>query len=99
MSASKIIKTISFVLVYWINLVLAAALWLCGQSGNIMLGILLIVLYRLSLWSTPFLVTLICWLPSMPKLSVKRKLLINAAHLLLCGALYVLCFLLFGNWF
>ena len=39
MKALKIIKAILFGLIYSTNLFLAVSLWLCGESGNIMLGI------------------------------------------------------------
>ena len=99
MTASKIIKIILFTLVYSINFSLALALWLCGLSGNIMIGIFLIALYRLSLWFSPLAVTVVCWLPLKPKVPVRSKLLFNLAHLAFCGALFLTCFLLFGNWF
>ena len=99
MSKSKIIKSILFGLVYGTNLFLAFLLWLCGLSGNIMIGILLIALYRPSLWFSPLAATLICWLPIKPVPSVRRRLLFNLAHLVICGALFLTCFLLFGNWY
>ena len=99
MTTSKIIKTILFSLIYFINFRLALALWLCGLSGNIMIGIILIVLYRLSLWFSPLAVTIICWLPLKPKVPVRTKLLFNLVHLAFCGVLFLTCFLLFGNWF
>ena len=86
-------------MVYGINLLLALSLWLCGLSGNIMLGILLIVLYRPSLWLAPIALSVICWLPSEPKHPPRKKLLFNLAHLAACGTLFVLCFLMFGNWY
>ena len=67
MKALKIIKAILFGLIYGTNLFLAVCLWLCGQSGNIMLGILLIALYRPSLWFAPLWLTILCWLPTRPK--------------------------------
>ena len=63
----KIVKVVLLGLTYGWNLLLAAALWGCGETGNIMLGILVICLYRLSLWTTPFLVTAFCWIPTKPK--------------------------------
>lgn len=99
MKNSKKIKTILFSIVYGLNLLLALALWVCGLSGNIMIGILLIVLYRLSLWFAPLAVSVICWLPSEQKVAARKKLSFNLLHLALCGALFVLCFLLFGNWY
>lgn len=99
MNASQKVKTTLFGLVYGLNLFFAIALWLCGQSGNIMLGILLIVFYRLSLWFLPLAVTIICWLPFKPKVPASKKLLCNLVHLLLCGILFVTCNFLFGNWY
>ena len=99
MKNSKKIKTILFSIVYGLNLLLALALWVCGLSGNIMIGILLFALYRLSLWFAPLAVSVICWLPSDPKIAARKKLSFNILHLALCGALFVLCFLLFGNWY
>ena len=99
MKTSQIIKMILFSLVYGSNLFFAWALWLCGESGNIMLGILLIVFYRLSLWFSPLAVTIICWLPWKPKEPAQKKLLFNLAHLLCCGVLFLTCNLLFGNWY
>lgn len=99
MKTSQIIKTILFSLVYGSNLLLALLLWLCGLSGNIMLGIIFIVLYRLSLWFSPIAVTVICWLPLKSKVPTRTKLLFNVVHLLLCGALFLTCRLLFGNWY
>lgn len=99
LSASKIVKSILFAVIYSTNLFLALALWLTGQDGNIMLGIFLICFYRLSLWYTPVLLTLVCWLPLRPKVPVKIKLLFNAVHLVFCGILFCICFCLFGNWY
>ena len=99
MTTSKLIKTILLILVYFINFRLALALWLCGLSGNIMIGIILIALYRLSLWLSPLAVTIICWIPMKPKVPVPKKILFNLAHLALCGVLFLTCFLLFGNWY
>ncbi len=99
MKASKIIKIILFGLVYGFNLLSALALWVCGVYGNILLGIIFIVFYRLSLWSSPLAVTVICWLPLKPKVSARKKLLFNFVHLLFCGMLFVMCYLLFGNWY
>ncbi|MBE6661549.1 MAG: hypothetical protein E7605_09140 [Ruminococcaceae bacterium] len=99
MSTSKKIKTILLASVYGLHLFFALALWLCGQSGNIMLGIFLIIFYRLSLWLTPLTVTVICWLPLRPRVPVRRKLLFYLVHLLFCGGLFLLCNLLFGNWY
>ena len=99
MNTAKKIKLILFGLTYGLNLFLALALWLCGLSGNILLGIFLIVFYRLSLCFTPLAVTVICWLPIKPKLPARKRLLSNLVHLLFCGALFLTCFLLFGNWY
>lgn len=99
MGISKKTKAVLFGLVYGSNLLSAFFLWLCGVCGNIMLGILLIVFYRLSLWSAPFLVSVICQLPSVPRIPFNKKLLYNFFHLILCGMLFLLCYLLFGNWY
>ena len=99
MTASKIVKSILFAHVYGLNLIFALALWLCGQSGNIMLGILCFAFYRLSLWLAPAAVTLICWLPFKPKVPASKKLIFNLVLLLFCGLLFLLCYLLFGNWY
>ena len=99
MGISKKTKAVLFGLVYGYNLLSAFFLWLCGVYGNIMLGILLIVFYRLSLWTAPLSLTVICWLPSKVKITVRKKLLYNFLHLLLCGMLFCVCYLLFGNWY
>ncbi len=99
MGISKKTKAVLFGLVYGTNLLSAFFLWLCGVYGNIMLGILLIVFYRLSLWTAPLSLTVICWLPSKVKITVRKKLLYNFLHLLLCAMLFLLCYLLFGNWY
>lgn len=99
MSVFQKIKAILLGLVYGIHLFLALALWLCGQSGNIMLGILLIIFYRLSLWLAPLAITVIYWLPLGPRVSVRKKLRYYLVHVLFCGALFLLCNLLFGNWY
>ena len=98
MSISKQIKTILFAVVYGFNLLSALALWGCGKSGNIMIGILCIVFYRLSLWFAPAAVTIICWLPLKSQATIKTKLLFNLVHLVFCGLLFVLCRVVFGNW-
>ena len=99
MKAAKIIKSILFALVYFANLFWGACLWLAGKDGNIMSGIIFIVFYRLSLWLTPFLVTVICWLPFPPRVPIRKKILFNIVHLVFSGLLFVICYLLFGNWF
>ena len=99
MKALKIIRTILLCWVYSLHFLCALSLWLCGQSGNNMLGILLIVCYRLSLWSSPLAVTLICWIPPKPMTTWRKKLLFYFVHLALCACLFLVCRLLFGNWF
>lgn len=99
MGISQKTKAVLFGLVYGSNLSSAFFLWLCGVYGNIMLGILLIVFYRLSLWTAPLSLTVICRLPSKVKITVRKKLLYNFLHLLLCGMLFCVCYLLFGNWY
>ena len=99
MKALKIIKAILFGLIYGTNLFLAVCLWLCGQSGNIMLGILLICLYRPSLWFSPLWLTIVCWLPTRPKRPIYQRIIFNLAHLAICGLLFVICFMLFWNWY
>lgn len=99
MKALKIIKSILFALVYSTNLLFALCLWSCGQRGDIFLGIIFIVLYRLSLWFSPVLITVLCWLPTRPKRPLYQKLIFNLVHLTLCAGLFGLCFLLFGNWY
>ena len=99
MGISKKTKAVLFGLVYGSNVLSALFLWLCGVYGNIMLGILLFVFYRLSLWTAPLSLTVICWLPSKVKITVRKKLLCNFLHLLLCGMLFCVCYLLFGNWY
>ena len=99
MKALKIIKSILFGLVYGLNLFFALCLWICGQHGNIMLGIFLILFYRLSLWLSPFAITVICWLPTSPKRPIYQRIIYTLVHLALCGVLFVTCFLLFGNWY
>lgn len=98
MTTSKLIKIILLGVVYGLNLLFALAIWLCSLDGNILLGIIFMVLYRLSLWSAPWLVTIICWLPLKPLPPVKTRVLFNIVLLLLCGALFVFCRLAFGTW-
>ena len=95
----KIVKVALLGLTYSWNLLLAAALWGCGQTGNIMLGILAIAFYRLSLWTAPFLVTAFCWIPTRPKKPLYQRFIFYFVNLLLCVGMYVICFLITGNWF
>ena len=99
MTTSQKFKTLLLGLVYGTNLFFALALWLCGESGNILFGIFCIILYRLSLWCSPIAITIICWLPSRPKVPVHKKFLFYFAHLCLCVLLFLTCFLIFGNWY
>lgn len=99
MTTSQKIKILLYSLIFGSNLFFAVCLWLCRQSGNIMLGIFLIIFYRLSLWLSPILLTLVCWLPLKPRVPASKKLINNLVLLLLCGALFLTCFLLFGNWY
>ena len=99
MKAKKYTKPILLGAVYGIHFLLALALWLCGKSGNIMLGILLIVLYRPNLWFTPLVVTAICWLPIKSDATLQKRVLFYLANIVICTFLFVLCRLLFGNWF
>ncbi|MBO5211883.1 MAG: hypothetical protein J6B80_08155 [Clostridia bacterium] len=99
MKTSQRIRIILFALVYGVNLLLVLILWLCGISGDILLGIFAIIFYRLSLWLSPFMVTAICWLPLKPRMPVRKKLIFNFVHLLFCGILFLTCYLLFGNWY
>ena len=95
----KIVKAILFVWIYSSNLFWAGCLWLAGKDGNIMLGILFICFYRLSLWLTPFLVTILCWIPLPTGVPIRKKILFNLVHLVFSALLFVICYLLFGNWF
>ena len=97
MSVSKKLKLILFSLVYGVNLFFALCLWICGINGDILFGIISIVFYRLSLWLAPLAVTVICWLPSKPKIRLRKKLLFYLAHLFLCCGLFLICHLLLGN--
>ena len=99
MTTSKAIKTVLLCSVWGLNLSLALCMWLCGLTGNIMLGILVIVLYRPSLWFSPLAVTVICWLPLKPHIPVSKKLLFNLACLVITGVLFAVCFLISGNWY
>ena len=99
MNTSKIVKIILFSLAYGFNLFWALMLHLCGNNGNIMLGIIAFVFYRLSLWFSPLIVTGICWLPLKPKVPARTKLLFNFVHLIFCGILFLVCYLLTGNWY
>ena len=99
MKALKIIRTILLCLVYSLHFLCALSLWLCGQSGNIMLGILLIALYRFSLWTAPFAITVLCWIPLTKGVPIHKRIWQYLLLMLLCGALFLLCRLLFGNWF
>ena len=97
-----ILKTIQRALiglVYGLHLLWALLLWLCGQSGNIMLGIILIVLYRISLWTAPFAITVLCWIPLTKGVPIHKRIWQYLLLMLLCGVLFLLCRLLFGNWF
>ena len=98
MGASRLARAILLGLIYVVNLFLALALWLCGLSGNILLGIIVIVLYRLSLWLAPIAITVLYWLPWKIKITRVKRLLFYFAHLILCSGLFVVCRLLFGNW-
>ena len=99
MKPTKVLKIILFCMIYGVNLLSALGLWLCGKSGNILLGILLIVVYRLSLWTAPFAVSLLYWLPFGSSGTRRQKLIFYFLHLLACGGLFLLCYLLFGNWY
>ena len=99
MTASKIVKAALLGATYVTNIFWAIVLWWCGLGGHIMIGIFAIVFYRISLWLSPLLVSLICWLPLRPKVSAHRRLLMNLVCLVACVAQFVLCYLLFGNWF
>ncbi len=99
MQTSKLIKTILFFVIYGANLLFALLLWLCGFSGNILFGIIFLLFYRLSLWLSPLFVSVVCWLPLKPKVPARKKLMFNLVHLLLCGVLFLLCYLLLGNWY
>ena len=99
MNTSKTAKAIMFALVYGINLFFALLLWLTGFSENILLGIILILFYRLSLWLSPIAATIICWLPLKTGVPAYKKLLFNLVHLVFCAALFLLCYLLFGSWY
>ena len=99
MKESKLIKTILFSFIYGINLFFALNLWMCGKSGNILFGIIFFILYRLSLWFSPLAVTIVCWLPLKPKITARKRLLFNLAHLAFCGILFLICHFLFGSWY
>ena len=99
MTASKIVKTILLGAVYTTNLFWALVLYWCGLGERMMIGILAICFYRLSLWFSPFLITVICWLPLRPKVAFWKKMLFYLVNLKFCATLYYTCFLLFGNWF
>lgn len=99
MTASKIVKTILLGAVYTTNLFWALVLWWCGLGERMMIGIFAIVFYRLSLWTAPFLVSAICWIPLRPRVAAYKRLLMNLVCLAICAAQFVICFSLFGNWY
>lgn len=99
MTASKIVKTILLGAVYTTNLFWALVLYWCGLGERMMIGIFAIVFYRLSLWTAPFLVIAICWIPLRPRVAAYKRLLMNLVCLAACAMQYVICFSLFGNWF
>ncbi len=99
MTASKIVKSILLGATYANNLFWALVLYWCGLGERMMIGIFAIVFYRLSLWTAPFLVSAICWLPLRPKVVAYKRLLMNLVCLAVCGTQFVICFALFGNWF
>ncbi len=99
MKAWKIVKGILLGALYTTNLFWALVLYWCGLGEHIMIGIFAICFYRLSLWFTPVLVTVICWIPLPPRVAVWKKLIFYFANITFCAALYLTCFLLFGNWF
>ena len=99
MTASKIVKSILLGAVYSTNLFWALVLYWCGLGERMMIGIFAIAFYRLSLWTAPFIVTLVCWLPLRPKVAAYKRLLMNLVCLAACGVQFVICFALFGNWF
>lgn len=99
MTASKIVKTILLGAVYTTNLFWALVLYWCGLGERMMIGIFAIVFYRLSLWTAPFLVSAICWIPLRPRVAAYKRLLMNLVCLAACAMQYVICFSLFGNWF
>ena len=88
MGISKKTKAVLFGLVYGSNLLSAFFLWLCGVYGNIMLGILLIVFYRLSLWTAPLSLTVICWLPS-------KVYVFILFYIIFCICFCAVCFFVF----
>lgn len=99
MTTSQKIKIISLASVYGINLFFALCLWLCGIGGNILIGIFAVLFYRLSLWASPLAVTVICWIPSKPKVPIYKKALLNLLLLLLCGVLFFVCYLISGGFY
>ena len=99
MTASKIVKSILLGATHVNNLFWALVLYWCGLGERMMIGIFAIIFYRLSLWTAPFLVSAICWLPLRPKVAAYKRLLMNLVCLAVCGAQFVICFALFGNWF
>lgn len=99
MTTSKIIKSILFGAVYTTNLFWALVLWWCGLGERMIIGIFAIIFYRLSLWTLPFLVSAICWIPLRPRLAAYKRLLMNLVCLVACAVQFTICFALFGNWY
>ena len=93
---SRKVRIVLFALIYGINLLLALLLGLCE---SILLGIIFILFYRLSLWFSPIAVTAVCWLPSRPRMSVRKRVVLNLAHLLGCAVLFLICRCAFGFWY
>lgn len=99
MTTSQKIKSILLGIVFGLNLLLALCLYLCGITGNILFGILLIAFYRISLQGLPLAVIVICWLPLDRQVGWRKKLSFNLVLLVFSGLAFVLCRLLFGNWY
>ncbi len=79
-----------------VHLLFWAILMLCG--GNILVGILAILGYRATLWSSPLVFAAVCYFPSRIH-TLRSRLYLHLTTLLPNLCLFLLCRASTGNWF
>jgi uncharacterized membrane protein len=85
--------------VFALNLLFYLGLVVSAEARNIFFALLFLLFYRLSLWASPFWVTVFSWLPLRPKRTFKQKAIINAVCLAACFALFLIYRLAVGMWY
>lgn len=87
--------------IYWAVLAMQYFILSILTESWMILGVLLIITTRLTLWASPFILSLIVWIAGLwhPKCQIKHIGLTNVVVLAVNCLSFVGCYLLTGGWY